>query len=171
MKRWLMNYATPFIAGLFLVSLVSGVALFFHIQAGWFHSMHEWLSMVLIIPFALHMWRNWKPFVNYFKRNAMVQALSLSFLAAVLFAVWPASNDGRSGPPQFAVAQQVVTQSPNHVAPLFNMSAEDLVTKLKMNGFSEATVTLPLNQIAAKSGKTLADVYSILLQSQVKSAG
>lgn len=62
MTGFLRRYATPFITSLFLVSLVSGIALFFHVGAGWFHEMHEWLSMVLILPFFLHVWKNWRPF-------------------------------------------------------------------------------------------------------------
>ena len=65
MKALLLKYATPFIAGLFLVSLVSGVALFFHVGNATFHGMHEWLSMVLILPFVLHLWKNWKPLFAY----------------------------------------------------------------------------------------------------------
>ena len=64
MKSILYRYATPFTTGLFLVSLVSGVALFFHVGPAAFHGMHEWLSMVLILPFVLHMWRNWRPMLS-----------------------------------------------------------------------------------------------------------
>jgi hypothetical protein len=62
MPSILSRYATPLITGLFIVSLVSGVALFFHLGSAWFHSMHEWLSMVLILPFVLHIWKNWRAF-------------------------------------------------------------------------------------------------------------
>jgi len=61
MTNLLNRYATPFITGLFVASLVSGVALFAHIGTGAFRDMHEWLSIVLIVPFILHLWRNWKP--------------------------------------------------------------------------------------------------------------
>jgi hypothetical protein len=46
MTDFLNRYATPFITGLFLVSLISGIALFFHVGGALFHGMHEWLSMV-----------------------------------------------------------------------------------------------------------------------------
>ncbi|MDT8871715.1 hypothetical protein RAA17_12975 [Komagataeibacter rhaeticus] len=32
-----------------------------------FHSMHTWLSMVLLLPFVLHVWRNWGQFMLYFR--------------------------------------------------------------------------------------------------------
>ena len=58
------TYATPLTTGLFLASLISGIALFFHIGPSGFHGMHEILSMVLILPFVLHLWRNWRPMVS-----------------------------------------------------------------------------------------------------------
>lgn len=64
MKPLLLRYATPFISGLFLVSLISGIALFFHLGNATFRGMHEWLSMVLILPFVLHLWKNWRPLVK-----------------------------------------------------------------------------------------------------------
>ena len=48
MSSLLSRYATPLTTGLFLVSLVSGIALFFHLGAAAFHGMHEWLSMALM---------------------------------------------------------------------------------------------------------------------------
>ncbi|HSO47757.1 MAG TPA: DUF4405 domain-containing protein [Rhizobiaceae bacterium] len=64
MPNLLMRYATPLTSGLFAVSLISGVALFFHLGQAAFHGMHEWLSMVLILPFALHLWKNWRSFLT-----------------------------------------------------------------------------------------------------------
>ncbi len=46
MPAFLARYATPLTTGLFIVSLVSGIALFFHWGGAAFHGMHEWLSMV-----------------------------------------------------------------------------------------------------------------------------
>jgi hypothetical protein len=50
MPALIQRYATPLITGLFIVSLVSGVALFFHVGQAYFHGMHEWLSMILASP-------------------------------------------------------------------------------------------------------------------------
>ena len=55
MNRYFDRYATPLITGFFIVSAVSGVALFFRWTPSAFHAMHEWLSMVLLVPFALHL--------------------------------------------------------------------------------------------------------------------
>lgn len=58
MKDIANRYATPLTTGLFAVSAISGVALFFHLGSAYFHGMHEWLSMALLIPFGVHVWKN-----------------------------------------------------------------------------------------------------------------
>ncbi len=91
-------WATPLTLGLFAVSAVSGVALFFHFGQGAFHEMHEWLSMVLLPPFALHMARNWTPLANYIKRSALWAPLGLSLVAAGAFAAPGLLEGGGGGP-------------------------------------------------------------------------
>ena len=53
-SRFMHRFATPLTTGLFVVSAVSGIALFFHWAPTAFHTMHVWLSMVLLLPFILH---------------------------------------------------------------------------------------------------------------------
>src|SRR5271165_2331379 len=78
--------ATPLTAGLFLVSAVSGAVLFFHTAMGTFHEMHEWLSMLLLVPFGLHVWKNWRPLLNYLRRGWLSLPLAVSLAAALAFA-------------------------------------------------------------------------------------
>ncbi|MPQ95895.1 DUF4405 domain-containing protein [Thioclava sp. JE_KL1] len=156
MPAILNRYATPFITGLFLISLISGIALFFHWGSAWFHGMHEWLSMVLILPFVLHIWKNWRPMTTYFKRAPMGLALALSVVAALAF-VLPAATSSQSGarggPPQFAIAQALFDAPLSEAAPVLGLSGTDAAAKL------DADVTQSLTEIAAareSSAATLA---------------
>ncbi|MEZ5684819.1 MAG: hypothetical protein R3D78_02530 [Paracoccaceae bacterium] len=45
----------------------------------------EWLSMVLIVPFVLHIWKNWRPITIYLKRAPLWIALAVSTVAAAAF--------------------------------------------------------------------------------------
>jgi 4-amino-4-deoxy-L-arabinose transferase-like glycosyltransferase len=129
MTRW----ATPLTLGLFAVSAVSGVALFFHFGQGAFHEMHEWLSMVLLPPFALHMARNWTPLANYIKRSALWAPLGLSLVAAGAFAA-PGLLEGGGGGPTGAV--RLVMHAPlADVAPLFKTTPEGLRAALAAKGY------------------------------------
>ncbi|CAD7037283.1 MULTISPECIES: DUF4405 domain-containing protein [Pseudorhizobium] len=163
MHSLLSRYATPLVTGLFVVSLVSGIALFFHFQSGAFHSMHEWLSMVLILPFILHIWKNWRPFQNYFKRLPMALAIGVSIAASIPFA-WPAltSTGPSTGNPAVAMAG-VITGSPAaEVAPLFDQTEEAFLALLSEGGFPVSDARKTLREIAAESGKTDRDVVALL---------
>lgn len=165
MKDTLLRYATPSMTALFVISLISGVVIFFHVGPGWLHGVHEWLSMVLIAPFVLHLWKNWRPFLNYFRRAAMPLSLAAGVVAVAAFALAPTggAQGGRSGPPQFALAASMIASTPAAVAPVLGVSPEDLVGKLESAGFSSASVDTPMNALATASGKTANDVYAVLI--------
>ncbi len=163
MKDALFRYATPAMTSLFVISLISGVIIFFHIGPNWLHGVHEWLSLLLIVPFALHMWRNWRPFVNYFKRAAMPISLAVGVAAVAAFGIVPAGAEGeRSGPPQFALAATMVASTPAAVAPVLGVSPDVLVEKLKAAGFTNADAASPMKTMAEAAGKKPADVYQVL---------
>lgn len=163
MKDTLFRYATPAMTSLFVVSLISGVIIFFHIGPGWLHGVHEWLSMVLIVPFALHMWRNWRPFINYFKRAAMPVSLAAGIAAVAAFGLVPAGAEGeRNGPPQFALAATLAASTPSTVAPVLGVTPQALVDKLRAAGFSNAEAGTPINASAEAAGKKPTDIYRVL---------
>jgi len=164
MPNLLSRYATPFTTGLFLVSLISGIALFFHFGTTAFREMHEWLSMVLILPFVLHVWKNWRPFLAYFKRLPMALSLALCLVAGLVFA-WPAmtgSASGAGGNPAFAMVNVVAAGTPGQVAPLLGKTEAEVVDALKQGGFTAADGTKPLTEIATASGKDTMELMATL---------
>lgn len=164
MPSLLSRYATPAITGLFLVSLVSGVALFFHLGGGLFNEMHEWLSMVLVLPFVLHLWKNWRPMTAYLKKPPMAVALALSLLAAGLFAYQASGGGVRGGPPQMALAHRLFAHRADDLAPLLGTTGGTLIETLKKAGFAAADPALPLSEIARKSGKSEFELSAALNQ-------
>lgn len=165
MNKFFNSYATPLTAGLFFISLVSGVAIFVHVGDAYFHSMHEWLSMVLILPFVLHMWKNWRPFVSYFKRPPMAIALALSLVAAIAFVVPSLSGTSAAGgPPQMALFRTLLGSSAAKLAPALGTTGEELVTRLKAAGYTVESADETLNDVATKSGKESFDLLGVLSQ-------
>lgn len=161
----LRTYATPLTTGLFLVSLVSGVALFLGFAPRTFHEMHEILSLVLILPFALHLWRNWRAFSVYFKRTPMAVALALSLAWAGVY-VWEAQqpSDGRvGGPPPFQLAAAVARQPLAAVAPALGTDLATLTAKLEAAGFAGAGAEATLQGLAAANGREAFDIYRAAL--------
>jgi hypothetical protein len=100
MSPLLHRYATPLILGLFAVSAVSGMALSFHSAIGTFHGMHEWLSVALLVAFAVHVWTNRTPLLGYLRRGAMMLPVGASMVAGLAFVVPALSGGTRKRCPQ-----------------------------------------------------------------------
>ena len=160
MPKLLSAYATPFVTGLFVVSLISGLALFFHVGPRGFHGMHEWLSLVLIIPFALHVWRNWRPLSIYLRGAPMAIAMALSLVAAAVFLI-PSDQPG-GGPPHVALARQMMKAPLAAAAPALGAQTEALAARLSAAGFTVGDPQQSLGDIAKASGKTDVDLIRAL---------
>lgn len=161
MTSFFQRYATPFITGFFLISLISGVILFFHVGPNGFREMHEILSLVLIIPFVLHLWKNWRPMVAYFRRAPMVIALVASAAIAGLFLL-PSSETTAGGPPQFQLFNRLMAQDVDTVAPVLGVDATAVTTALITAGFAVTGPDEALKDIATASGKSDAELAAVL---------
>lgn len=158
MFRDLVNrYATPFTTGLFVVSLVSGVALFFHVGAGAFHGMHEWLSMVLILPFGLHLWKNWLPILSYLKRGWLLWPIGVSVAAALVFAV-PSIFATGGGNPQTIILQAIGNARVADLAAMLKVSPQEVEARLTKAGLSGAKPEATLADAAKAAGKETRNV-------------
>lgn len=148
---WMHRYGTPLTVGLFAVSAVSGVALFFRWAPAAFHSMHEWLSLVLLVPFGVHMWKNWRPLVGYARRRTLFVPIALTVLAALPF-VYTGLTATRAGQPAFRVVR-LMTQSPlTALAPVLKTTPDALQADLRRRGFTVASADDRLDKITAGSG-------------------
>lgn len=150
MSGFLNRIATPLTTSLFLVSLITGLALFLHVGPGGIHGAHEWLSIVLILPFVLHIWRNWRAFTLYFRRPAVMTVSLILGIVATGFFLMPGSDSGSAGgPPQFALANMLMQQSPATIAPMLGQTPQALVTALAAQGIE---ITDPTQPLAAQAG-------------------
>ncbi|PTW46084.1 DUF4405 domain-containing protein [Rhodovulum kholense] len=161
MRSLLMRYATPSIIGLFLVSLVTGIALFFHVGPSAFHGIHEWLSMVLILGFALHVWRNWRPMLSYMKGKPLAVSMLVSVLLSAVFFL-PGSGEG-GRPPVFGLAMQVMAHSATEVAPALGTTPDALIARLTAAGYTVGGPDQPLADIASASGRSTMDLAGALI--------
>lgn len=162
MSPLLNRYATPFITGLFLVSTVSGLALFFHIGPSGFHGMHEWLSLLLILPFVLHVWKNWRPLLGYMKHAPMGIALAVSLALGALFLI-PAGRGPAGGPPPFAFSHRLLGNTAGDLAPLLGTTSQELTARLATAGIPLADPATPLAEAIAASGRSEMQAIEVLL--------
>ena len=155
------RYATPFITGLFIISLITGVALFLHVGPSGFHGMHEILSLLLILPFALHLWKNWRPFLTYFKRAPMVIALGLSLVLAAPF-LMVSEPEGGDRAAIFGMMSTVTAATPAEAAPLFHTTPDVLITALS-NGGIAVTADQSMAEAAKAAGKGDLELATLLM--------
>jgi hypothetical protein len=158
---FLNRYATPLTLGLFAVSTISGVALFFHVGQAYFHGMHEWLSMLLLVPFALHMWKNWTPMVNYVKRRTLWWPVALSLAAGIAFAVPALTAPAAGGGSPFRAIQTMTRAPLADLAPVLRTNPDALVADLQRRGYAVGSPADTLEAVAAKAGQP---AVQILLQ-------
>jgi len=62
MKSW----ATPLAIGSFIILAVTGILMFFKVEAGYIKPVHEWLNWAMVAGVVLHTIANWKAFLSYF---------------------------------------------------------------------------------------------------------
>jgi hypothetical protein len=166
LSSFVERYATPLTTGLFAVSGVSGVALFFHWSQGTFHEMHEWLSMALLLPFGLHLWKNWRMLMGYLRRGILPLALGASLALAVLFAL-PGAQQGREPGRGGAAAFQVMhllTQTPlEQLAPVFKTDTDTLEQRLRQQGYPVLSAEDTLEKLAGGSDGAASQLLLTLL--------
>ncbi|NLH80441.1 MAG: DUF4405 domain-containing protein [Phyllobacteriaceae bacterium] len=166
MFRDLVNrYATPFVTGLFVISFVSGLSLFFHVGTAAFRGMHEWLSLVLAVPFVLHVWKNWLPLMSYLKRGWLVWPLGVCLVAGLAFAV-PGMVEvgGIGGNPQMAMYRAMGDARIADLAPVLKVTPEELDRRLARVGLTGVDHATSLAAAAKAAGMEERHViFSVIL--------
>lgn len=155
-RGFVSRFATPLTSALFLVSAISGVALFFHLASPVFHSMHEWLSLVLLAPFVLHVWKNWKALIGYGRRGTLLMPLLAAFVVAVPFA-WSGLTGPVRGPASRLVPLMTHARL-SELAPVLKTTPDALLASLRTHGFDARSAEDSLSAVARASGKEPAEV-------------
>ncbi|GBR68530.1 DUF4405 domain-containing protein [Gluconobacter kanchanaburiensis] len=163
-KKFMNRYGTPLTTGFFIVSGVTGVALFFHWAPLAFHPIHEWLSMALLVPFVLHVIKNWTSFVNYARRKTLFVPLIIAFMACIPF--FFQGPGGHSGNRKTAsIALPVLEHAPlSQIALLIHTDGDGLVGRLQGQGYTVQTADQTLEEIAKASNRPINDAVVAALQ-------
>ncbi|MBO1324287.1 DUF4405 domain-containing protein [Acetobacter sp. TBRC 12305] len=158
------RYGTPLTTGFFVISAVTGIALFFHWGPGSFHPMHEWLSMVLLVPFILHMVRNWNGLVGYARRGTLYVPLLLSVLAAAYFVFAPASPQVGNRQVAFRLASLATKAPISQLAPVLGMDVPELTHRLRAEHFTVEGENQSLDEISQANSRTTNEALAAIMQ-------
>ncbi len=156
------EWVTPVTIGAFLLSAVTGIAVFFHINIGLVRWSHEWLSWLLVGAAALHIVANFTNFVRYFFDAKGL--ILMGIFALLLAASFVPLGGGASRPPFFA-SVRALAQAPLPVlAQVAKITPEELRARLAKTSLPAPTSDQQtLADLAGPSVRRQAHILSDLL--------
>jgi len=128
-------WITPVVIGAFLLSAVTGVLMFFHLDSGLNKTAHEWLSWAMVIGVTLHVLLNMPAFKRYFTQNTG-RSIVGGFALVLALSFIPAGGSG-SSEPGFAPPVRALAKAPITVlAQVAGTSTEAMKAKLQAAGLT-----------------------------------
>lgn len=154
------EWVTPIAAGAFLLSAVTGVLIFFHVDNGLNKAAHEWLSWALLGAVVLHGVANWGGFKRHFGAlrgqvlmGVFALVLGLSFLGA-----------GERGEPPFAPPIRALASAPlTTLAEVARMTPEQLRERLIQAGLEPASDQQSLSDLVGSDMRKQVHLLGTLL--------
>ena len=147
-------WITPLVMGAFLLSAVTGVLMFFHLDSGLNKLAHEWLSWAMVVGVALHVLLNLPAFKRYLGQKLALGVMGVFALVLALSFFSPA---GAKKEPPFGAPIHALAKAPLPVlAQVLGQSPEDLKTRLEKAGLPVSAET-----------QTLADLVGPDLKAQI----
>lgn len=138
------EWGTPVTAGAFLLSAVTGILMFFHIDTGLNKFAHEWLSWILLIGVALHLITNFSRF-KWHMSARKEQLIVGVFMLALLLSFIPA---GEKSSPPFAQPIKMLSKAPlTTLALVAQISPEQLRGRLAKAGVTSHSDQQNLNEL------------------------
>ena len=165
MKQHFRNWATPLATGMFIISAVTGVLLFFHIDIGQARFVHKWQSWVLVAGAVFHTAANWSGFKRHFTHRTGIAIIGISLLVT-LMTVSPFFGSDEKGKKRVtAMASMKILQESqlSTVASLIGQPPDWLQAKLEERGIRADDHGLTLREIAKMNGVEGRSVLTIIL--------
>lgn len=159
------SIATPLTIGSFIVSTVTGIILFFHINIGLAKPAHEWLSWFMVVGVALHLAINWRGFLNYFKKPLAIGVIAL-FSILTVASLLPLTEPRVH--PLVRVSNAVSEQSLSTIAEIVKITPEMLAKRLKDSGVNIVDMDKSIKEISEDNHMPSFRVLDIAFNPQSK---
>jgi hypothetical protein len=155
------SWVTPITAGAFLLSGVTGILIFFHIESGTGKFMHEWLGWVLLGGAVLHVVANYSGLKSHLL-TLRGQLLVGIFAVALLLSFVPLGGEDE---PPFMPPIRALSQVPlSTLAQVAKISPEQLRDRLSKAGIQTTSEQQTLNELAGpdmrKQMRVMESVFS-----------
>ena len=154
------KWATPLTIGTFVLSAVTGVLMFFHINTELNKLAHEWLGWAMVGAVALHAAINWNAFKRHFT-TGVGRTLIGVFVLLTTLSFLPLGNQGGGNPVRLTM--EFVTAAPiSTLATLSGKDTELLYKELRAVGFTVDSAQQSLNELTGDDRDDQARALSVV---------
>lgn len=154
------EWITPIAAGAFLLSAVTGILIFFHLDTGLNKIVHEWLSWILLGSVALHVMANFAGFKRHLGTRRG-QILVGVFALVLLLSFVPL---GQKGEPPFVAPLRALSQAPLTIlAQVAQISPEQLHERLAKAGLQPKSDQQSLSDLVGSDMRKQVQILGTLL--------
>lgn len=158
----LRSWATPLTVGSFILSALTGILIFFHLELGLVKPAHEWLSWFMVLGVALHLIVNWRAFKNYLSKPLPLAIIGLFVVLTVASLLPLGSGEGK--PPQFKALDALQKAPIAVIAAVKQQPIEAVIQNLKAAGVEITDPNQTLTEVAQASKKSERQLMGIIFQ-------
>lgn len=162
MHPTLRIWATPLVIGAFLISAVTGILMFFHIDIGLVHPAHEWLGWAMVAGVALHLMVNWRGFTRYFTQGAGRAVIAL-FAALTIGAMLPIGGGDSPKASGGAVIRALHASSVDTVARVAKRSPQEVLDAMRASGLKADSTDQTIEALARANDKEPMEVLALAM--------
>lgn len=161
----LRDWATPLVAGSFLLSATTGILIFFDLESGLNKPAHEWLGWAMVIGAAAHLYSNFPAFQKRFQ-NKLTKIIIGTFAAILLLSFAPVGDEGEGSGKSIARAtMEAVNNAPlTTVAQLVGKDANTLLADLQAAGVEIDTVDQSISSATGGEREEAQEALHVILK-------
>jgi hypothetical protein len=86
------NILSALLTVVFVVVSVTGVLMYFKIRMFSVQSLHIWLGFAFALVGCLHLFKNWRGFISYFKKRSTFLSVAFALFVTATFIILPLIN-------------------------------------------------------------------------------
>ncbi len=135
--------ATTLTIGTFCLTALTGVLIFLEITPGGIRATHEWMSLAFVAAGVFHIVTHKTNFFKYFKERYKILIFIVLIAGGIVFA--SSMNDIYSAGASF---EKIVNAKIEYIAPLFDLTPEEMVKKLNHMNLAVSGTSQSLKEIA-----------------------
>jgi hypothetical protein len=160
-----VKFVTPLLIVSGVVVGLSGVLMFWHLEPRGLKDVHELLGLVFVVVCVLHVINNIRPLKSQFARSRSLTLMSVSALVIVALwgTMWFVDSRSTKSVSGKAIIAKLQNAPLSASAPIFGLSSDEAVSKLRFNAIDARLSSQSIKQIAKSNNKTANDIITILM--------